>query len=216
MFPVQSNHALRWLLALLALFAVAACTKAPSHAVVPRGAVVLAFGDSVTHGTGAAAGEGYVERLAARSGWDIRNHGVPGDTAENARGRLAAALDETQPALVIVELGGNDFLRRTAEGNVKNYLRKIIQQAKGNNRPVVLVAVPRLSLVGAAVGALSDAPLYAELADEENVVLVADVFADVLSTPALRADAVHPNAEGYARLADGMARQLESAGLLAR
>ena len=79
---------------------------------------------------------------------------------------------------------------------------------------MVLVGVPRLALLAAAVGALSDAPIYAELAGEENVVLVEDVFSDILSDPALKADQIHPNREGYVKLAEGIATKLRSAGLL--
>lgn len=198
----------------LTLLAASGCGRKVGYSTIPRGASVLAFGDSVTHGTGAARGEDWPSQLAALSGWQIHNHGIPGDTAANAKHRIAAALEETQPALVIVELGGNDFLRRQPEAAVKEDLRSIVQAARGAGRPVVLVAVPRLSILGAAVGALSDAPLYAELAGEENLVLVEDVFADTLSTPELRADAIHPNAEGYRRLSDGIAATLREAGLL--
>ena len=152
--------------------------------------------------------------LAALSGWDIRNHGVPGDTAGNARNRIAQALEETNPALVIIELGGNDFLRRRPEAVVKEDLRAIITAAKKTGRPVVLVGVPRLALLAAAVGALSDSPIYAELAGEENVVLIEEVFSEILSTPALKADQIHPNREGYIKLAEGIATTLRSSGLL--
>lgn len=190
------------------------CGRKVGYSAIPSGASVLAFGDSVTHGTGAARGEDWPSRLAALSGWRVHNHGIPGDTAANAKARIAAAITETQPALVIVELGGNDFLRRHPETAVKEDLRAIINAARGSGRAVALVAVPRLSILGAAVGALSDAPLYAELAGEENLVLIEDVFSDILSTPALRADAIHPNADGYLRLSDGIAATLREAGLL--
>ena len=210
------RRAVRHFLALIACITLAACSRGPTHAPLPRGAVVLAFGDSVTHGTGAGNDEDYPSRLARLTGWEVHNHGIPGDTAVNARGRIQAALDETRPALVIVELGGNDFLRRQSEATVKESLRAIVRAAKRDGRPVALVGVPRLSLVGAAVGALSDAPLYEELADEENLVLIEDVFSDILSTPDLRADAIHPNAQGYERLAAGIAAALKESGLIAR
>lgn len=73
---------------------------------------VLAFGDSVTFGTGAAPAEDWPSRLAAMTRWSVINAGIPGDTAEAAIGRIEALLEEHQPALVIIEIGGNDFLRR--------------------------------------------------------------------------------------------------------
>ena len=80
---------------------------------------MLAFGDSVTHGTGAKQGEDYPARLAERTGWKVVNAGIPGDTASAAKARIDGMLRETAPAMVIVELGGNDFLRRRVDRDIK-------------------------------------------------------------------------------------------------
>ncbi|MDA0189770.1 MAG: GDSL-type esterase/lipase family protein [Proteobacteria bacterium] len=205
----------RGILLLLVLACLAGCGEAPRLAALPAGSVVLAFGDSVTHGTGAAPGEDYPARLAALTGWDVRNHGVPGDTAQAARARIAAALEETQPALVLLEIGGNDFLRQRKESQVREDIRAILATVRAQRIPVVLIAVPGFSPLGAAVGRLSDSPIYETLATEEKLPLVANVFADVLSDPALKADAIHPNAHGYRRLAEGIAAALRETGLLA-
>jgi acyl-CoA thioesterase-1 len=77
----------------------------------------------------------------------------------------------------------------------------------------VLVAVPRLSLLRAGVGALKDDGIYAALAEETNVILVEDIFAQVLSDETLRADAVHPNAQGYQVFTNRLIEALGSAGL---
>lgn len=207
---------LRGILLLLALACLAGCGDAPRFAALPAGATVLAFGDSVTHGTGAAPGEDYPAQLALLTGWDVRNHGVPGDTAQAARARIDDAIGETRPALVIVEIGGNDFLRRRQESLVREDIRAILAAARANGIPAVLVAVPKFSPLGAAVGRLADSPIYETLADEEKLPLVANVFTDVLSDPSLKADAIHPNARGYRRLAEGIAATLRDAGLLAR
>jgi acyl-CoA hydrolase len=206
----------RWLFILLAALLLAACGGAKKAQPLPAGATVLAFGDSVTFGTGAGPGEDYPTRLAAITGWNIVNAGLPGDTAEAARGRLAGALEQSNPALVIVELGGNDFLRRRPEAQVKEDLRNILAQVRAAGIPVVLVAVPRFSLLGAAVGALPDAELYEQLAEDEKVPLVPNVFAAILSDPGLKSDQIHPNAEGYRKLAEGIADGLRKAGYLAR
>lgn len=202
-----------WLCMLALLLA---CSRGPDHAPLPPGAVVLAFGDSVTFGTGAAPGEDYPSRLAALSGWQVHNRGVPGDTTATALARLAAALDEIRPALVILEIGGNDFLRRLPESETRDNIRRMLRQIKAAGIPVVLVATPRFSLLGAAVGALPDATLYAELADEEKVPLVPKVFGKVLADPGLKSDQIHPNAAGYRALAEGIAAGLSERGLLAR
>lgn len=218
--PMSKYRISRWnacaaLFACLVLLA-GGCERGQKYSPLPPGSAVLAFGDSVTFGTGAGSGEDYPSRLAAISGWVVHNKGVPGDTTAGAAARLAQALDETQPKLVIVEIGGNDFLRQVGEAEVKQNIRGMLQAAKQAGVPAVLVAVPRFSLLGAALGALPDARLYAELAQEENVPLVAKVFADVLSDPALKADQIHPNAAGYRQLAEGIAASLRKSGLLGR
>ena len=178
------------------------------------GAVVLAFGDSITAGLGAGPGEDFPARLAAATGWQVVNAGVSGDTAREARQRLAPLLAKWQPELVIVELGGNDFLRQAPAARVGGYLREIVRDAQAAGAGVALVAVPRLSLLRASVGALSDSPIYAEIAAEEGVILIPDVLADILSDAGLRADEIHPNAAGYRQLAAGIREALAARGLL--
>jgi acyl-CoA thioesterase-1 len=204
---------------LLALFVsiilfLVACDHSPGYSALPPGASVLALGDSVTYGTGAAKDEDYPSQLAEISGWEIHNLGVPGDTSDGAKARLAAAMDEVQPRLVIVEIGGNDFLRRTPEAQVKENIRNMLRMVKQAGVPVVLVSVPGFSIVGAAVGSLSDAELYEQLAEEEKVPLVPGVFAAVLSSPSLKSDQIHPNAAGYRQMAEGIAASLRKTGLL--
>ncbi len=203
------------LCAVLALVATA-CSRSPQYSSLPAGTQVLAFGDSVTYGTGAAKGEDYPSKLAEISGWEIQNRGLPGDTTEGAMARLATTLEETRPALVILEIGGNDFLRRVPENQTRDNIRSMLKTIRQAGIPVVLVSVPRFSLAGAAFGALPDAKLYAELAKDEAVPLIPDIFADILSDPALKSDQVHPNAAGYVKLAEGIAARLADTGLLAR
>ena len=211
--PVMSRRRFIFSLALSAL--LAACGKAAKLPAIPRGASVLAFGDSVTFGTGAAQGEDWPTLLAALTGWAIANAGIPGDTTAAARTRIGPLLDEFRPALVIVELGGNDFIRRRPHATVKEDLRGIVRAARQAGAQVVLVAVPELSLLGAVAGRPSDAALYAELADEEGVRLVPDVFSSILARPELCADRIHPNARGYREMAAGIHAALRSIGLAA-
>jgi acyl-CoA hydrolase len=190
--------------------------EASPRSVIPSGASVLAIGDSVTFGIGAGKGQDYPAQLAAITGWTIHNHGIPGDTAAGVNDRIAAALAETRPALVLLEIGGNDFLRRKPEAEVKEQIRASLKQIRSNDIPVVLVAVPQASPLGALLGRLPDAPLYAELGHEENVAVVRDVLADVLSEDSLKADAIHPNGAGYKQMAEGIADALTRAGYLRR
>ena len=74
------------------------------------------------------------------------NAGISGDTAREAGSRPRPLLATDQPDLVIVELGGNDFLRQTPATKGKAFMCGIIREAQASGAVVVLVAVPRLSL----------------------------------------------------------------------
>lgn len=213
--PCPQREALaRLRLLLLTIVMLAGCARSTQLTPLPAGSAVLAFGNSITYGSGAAPGDDYPGHLAAISGWQVRNAGIPGETAEEARGRIGTVLAQTRPALVIVESGGNDFLRRRREAMVKEDLRAIVASIRAAGAQVVLVAVPKFSLLGAATGRLPDSPIYAELAREEKLPLVEGVLAAILSDPALKADPIHPNAGGYNKLAEGVAEQLTHVGLL--
>lgn len=213
---IRSPFLLSIVLAALLVFLGGCGREPPRQSSLPPGAAVLAIGDSITHGTGAGEGMDYPARLAAITGWSIHNHGIPGDTAAGVDGRIAAALNDTQPVLVLLEIGGNDFLRQTPEAEVKERIRAILKQIRSRGISVALVAVPRFSPLGAVLGRLPDAPLYAELATEENVAVVPDVLADVLSEDELKADAIHPNGPGYQRMAEGVADALTRSGFYRR
>ena len=210
------THPLRCVASALAvLLLLIACSEPKQeYQVLPAGTVVLAFGDSVTYGTGARSGEDYPSVLAGTTGWNIINAGIPGDTAAEARGRIADLLQEHKPRLVIVELGGNDFLRKRSASKVKQDLLEILQQIDSHGAMVALVGVPQLSLLRAGIGALKDSPIYREIADETGALLIPDVFANVLSDSDLRADQIHPNRQGYRVLSDGIAQEFKSVGLL--
>ncbi|HVK33296.1 MAG TPA: GDSL-type esterase/lipase family protein [Burkholderiaceae bacterium] len=198
----------RALLAALALAAAGCGRKKPTARALPRDSVVLALGDSITHGTGAEPAAAYPAQLAALTGWRVVNGGVPGDTAAQALERLPALLAEHRPALVIVSLGGNDFLRRVAPAETDTALRSVVARTREAGAQVLLVAVPQPSLTAAIGAGLSDHPLYARLADELALPMHAGGWARVLGDAQLRSDQIHANAEGYRVFAEGLAATL--------
>ncbi|MDO4769052.1 MAG: GDSL-type esterase/lipase family protein [Brachymonas sp.] len=180
---------------------------------VPAGSTVLALGDSLTYGTGAAPDAAYPTVLAGLTGWQVINAGVPGDTSAQALQRLPDLLVQHQPRLVIVSIGGNDFLRKLPEDETRAHIKNICQHAQKSGAQVLLVAVPQPSIT-AALGQLSDHPLYADLADELKLPLQRGGWSEVLADADLRSDAVHANAQGYARFAHSLRDTAEAIGLL--
>ena len=209
---------LRMSCAFVAVPWVAACgrKKSQQSRAVPRGATVLALGDSITFGTGTTPEASYPAVLARLTGWNVVNAGIPGDTSAQALARLPDLLQEHKPQLVLVSIGGNDFLRRLGDADVKANIRRIAEQCIAAGAQVLLIGVPRPSLVGAMAGALGDHALYRELAEELKLPLHNEGWSAVLGDEKLRSDQIHANAAGYERFAQGVAATAGVTGLLAK
>jgi lysophospholipase L1-like esterase len=194
---------------------LAACGRKPprGRAVAP-GSTVLALGDSLTYGTGATPETAYPAVLAAATGWDVVNAGIPGHTAAQALERLPGLLEQHRPALVLLSIGGNDFLRRQPEDAARAAIVRICEQALAAGAQVMLIAVPRPSLAARFTGSLDDHPMYQAIAEQLKLPLHARGWADVLQDDGLRADAIHANAAGYRRFAEGLQAAARRAGLL--
>ena len=188
--------------------------KAASASAIPAGATVLALGDSLTQGVGASAETSFPALLAERSGWKVVNAGVSGETSSQIAARLPALLEEHHPALVVLCAGGNDWLRRNSAQAAQTEIARMLQLCKSQGVPVLLVAVPEMSLGAALTGRLKDHPIYADLAKAEKVPLLADAWSEVLGNSAMRADQVHANAAGYARFTELLVGELKSTGFL--
>ena len=200
----------------LLLVTLAGCARDKKTAQpVPPGSTVLALGDSLTFGTGASAETSYPTVLAGLTGWNVVNAGVSGDTSAQALARLPALLAEHQPKLVIVSIGGNDFLRKLPESDTRTHVHAICKQSLAAGAQVLLVAVPRAT-VAAALGQMTDHALYAEVSKDLKIPLQREAWGEVLAQPDLRADAVHANARGYAQFARSVQSTAAAVGLLPR
>ena len=214
MKPTIDRRALLGALVLLAAGAgLPGCDRKPATQPVPAGATVLALGDSLTSGVGASADTAYPAVLQRLTGWKVVNAGVPGDTSTQALARLPGLLQQHQPALVVVSIGGNDFLRRQGASTTRAQVRQICELVRASGAQVLLVAVPELSLLAAA-GRLSDHALYADIADELKIPLHRKGWSAVLADARLRSDTVHANAAGYAEFAQGLVKTLRDSGFL--
>ena len=204
------------LLGALTLGSLAACGRKSGNQAqaLAAGATVLALGDSLTFGSGAAPEQAWPAQLQRRSGWKLVNAGVPGETSTQIAARLPGLLDEHAPALVILCAGGNDFLQQQSATLTQGQLQAMLALLKSRQVPVLLVAVPQLSLMTAVTAKFKDHPLFEQVAGQAKVPLLANAWSEVLSQPALRADQVHANAQGYALFTDTLEARLRSLGFL--
>jgi len=203
-------HVLRrwWVLAIV--LALAACGGDVPH-LPPLGpdAVILAFGDSLTHGNGAAPDESYPAVLARLTGRTVINAGVPGERTPAGAARLPGLLDKYQPGLLILCEGGNDMLRQTRHEQIEANLRRMLEAAKARGVPVVLLGVPEPTLL-----MRETAPFYAHLAESYGVVYDGKTLTEIEGDDALKHDKIHPNARGYAELAQAVYGLLQARGAL--
>ena len=179
---------------------------------LPASSVVLAFGDSLTWGTGASSPAAIWPAALGRlrPGPRIVNTGVPGEaTAEGAR-RLPVAIDENRPATVLLGLGGNDLLRRIPLTEIRANLRAMTELSQRDGLRVLLIAMPQPSVIGALASNFSDHPIYAEVAHATGVDLLKSAWSEILSDAALRSDLIHANDEGYARFAQRLDARLKA------
>ncbi|WP_118810779.1 arylesterase [Neisseria lactamica] len=184
--------------------------SARTHAKIPEGSTVLALGDSLTFGYGANPDESYPAQLQKLTGWNVVNGGVSGDTSAQALSRLPALLAR-KPKLVIVGIGGNDFLRKVPEEQTRANIAKIIETVQKENIPAVLVGVPHITL-GALFGHLSDHPLYEDLSEAYGIPLFGGAWAEILGDNDLKSDQIHANGKGYRRFAEKLSDFLHTQG----
>jgi acyl-CoA thioesterase I len=194
---------------LLAAGLLAGCgSRTPPLPLLGADAVVLAFGDSLTFGTGANVNESYPARLEALIGRRVVSAGVPGETSAAGLARLPAVLEEAKPQLVILCEGGNDFLQKLDEAQTANNLRAMVRIVRSQGAQVVLIAVPKPGLFPSPAG------FYASVAKEFGVPQEETALRKILTDNALKSDLVHPNAAGYARLAEAIAALLRKTGAI--
>jgi lysophospholipase L1-like esterase len=206
-FPMD-GASLRPCILLLLAFALAGCGGAPQLSKLPADAVLLAFGDSLTFGTGAQAEASYpavLEKLIGRKVWSA---GVPGEVSAAGLARLPSALDYYQPRLLLLCHGGNDFLRKLGNAQAAENLRAMVRLARQRGMDVVLIAVPKPGLFP------SPPDFYGEIAKEFALPHEEAALTAILRDNELKSDVAHPNARGYAKLAAAIAALLKKSGAL--
>ena len=198
-------HLLRASLAAL-LLAVSGCAKEAKLPPLAADAVLLAFGDSLTFGTGASEEESYPAQLARLTGRRVVREGNPGEVSAAGLARLPAALDEHQPKLLLLCHGGNDFLRRQPKQQAAENVRAMVRLAKSRGVEVLLIGTPEPGFT------VTPPAFYEEIAKEFGIPYEGEVLGKILKDGSLKADQIHPNANGYRLMADRVFALLKRAG----
>ena len=188
------------------LFLLIACGESPSLVPLGTDAKILAFGDSLTFGTGAKAPESYPAVLSQLSAREVIRSGVPGELSGAGLRRLPQVLAEHQPDLVILCHGGNDLLRKQSRAAAAQNIETMIRSIQDIGAQVILVGVPAPSLL------LSDADFYEQVAEKTEVLYAEGIVSSILADAALKSDPAHPNAAGYRKFAQELFELMRSAG----
>jgi len=199
---------LRCLLVLIATLVLMSCTQAPQLPKLSPQAVILAFGDSLTYGLGVAPEQSYPVLLSTMTGHRVINAGISGELSAEGFARLPQLLHETQPELIIICHGANDILRGMSLKHADENLRAMIQLAQQRGIAVVMLAVPKFSIM------LSPADFYETIAKDRNVPIEADILSTVLADHKLKSDQIHPNSKGYRLMAEAVFALLQKSGAL--
>jgi lysophospholipase L1-like esterase len=192
-----------------AVLASAGCSRSqPELPVLETNATVLAFGDSITRGSGAGVRESYPVVLGELIGRRVVNAGKAGELSRDGLKRLPGLLASYSPRLVILTHGGNDLLRLMDQRETEENLRQMILLVQRHGVSLVLVGVPAPGIM------LSPPGLYKNLAEQFNLPYEDDMLSYIYRRTSLKSDPIHPNARGYRKLAQSLAALLRESGAL--
>lgn len=188
---------------------ISACDQQVTSLRLPEDAVILAFGDSLTYGTGASERQDYPSILSELTALEVINAGIPGEITGNGLKRLPGLLDRHQPDLLILIHGGNDILRKIPRKHTATNLELMLHEANQRNISVIMLGVPNPSLF-----LMSSADIYQTIADKKQIPVNLDVLPEILSDSSLKSDTIHPNNEGYRIMAESIYHLMQDCGAL--
>ena len=154
------------------------------------GQTVVAFGDSLTAGYCAGKDKAYPAVLGRMINRPVVNLGLSGDTAANAPARLPQVL-QANPYMVLIEFGGNDFMRSVPFDQTEQAIRQIVDEVQSAGAVAVLVDT------GGYPGMSRYTKLYKQIAKEKQALFVPGILDGIFGKSKYKADPIHPNAAGY-------------------
>ncbi len=159
------------------------------------GTEIIAFGDSLVEGVGSTVGNDFVSLLSKKTGREIMNLGISGNTTEDGLKRIGE-IEKYNPKVVMILLGGNDAIRRIKTETTFKNLELIIQKVHSTGAVVLLLGVKG--------GLLGDKfkPEFKEISQKYRTAFVPNVLDGLFGNPKFMSDGIHPNDEGYKIIAE--------------
>ena len=167
------------------------------------GETIICFGDSLTEGVGAEPGEEYPTILSRLLGMRVVNAGQRGDTTAQALERINTSVVNKNPRLVILLLGGNDFLRQIPTRETRQNLKELVRKIQDHGAMV--------AIAGIKLGFFTDeyGRIFEETAAEFDAIYIPQVMKGIFNDTKLRSDQIHPNSAGYRLIAERIAKKIK-------
>jgi len=184
----------------VAFIALSGCAKRETKNIDSKGIGIICFGDSLTFGYGANPGEDYPSALAKMTKIPVINVGIDGDTSTEGLKRIETDVLDRNPLLVIIEFGGNDFLRQIPPETTAKNIEEMIVMIQSHG---VMVAIADVS-----ISVIMDDynKEFKRLAKKYNAIFIPSLLNGILTKPSLKSDFIHPNADGYKMIAQRVYR----------
>ncbi|MBU1726106.1 MAG: hypothetical protein KJ880_00530 [Candidatus Omnitrophica bacterium] len=164
---------------------------------------IICFGDSLTFGYGANTGEDYPTELAKLVNVPVINAGIDADTSIEGIRRLKTDVLERDPLLVIIEFGGNDFLRKVPMATTLKIIREMTDKVQEKGAMVAIVDISAGMFLREYRVAL------ANLAREKQAIFIPSILSGIITNPSMKSDFLHPNGSGYKIIANRVYRVIE-------
>lgn len=193
---------MRKIFIVLFLFCLGACAKEEITNYPPKAGPIVAFGDSITYGYEVSAEEAYPALLEKMWHREVINLGVSGDTSLNAHARKEE-LKDLQPSFVLIEFGGNDFLKKVPQEQTQKALEDIVDYIQNLGAVAVLVDT------GGHGPMNTYTKINKTIAKQKNALYVEGIMNGIFTDRSLKADAIHPNQKGHQIIADRIDKVLK-------
>lgn len=176
------------------------CARREIKNIDSKGANIICFGDSITFGYGATKGEDYPAVLSGMVNVPVINAGIDGDTTSEALKRLKSDVLDREPLLVLIEFSGNDFLKKIPRQVTADNIRQMARLIQAAGAMVAIVDV------SAGMFLKEYRAAFAKLARQENAIFIPAILSGIITNPSMKSDFLHPNAKGYAAIAQKVYR----------
>ena len=188
---MKRNKILLLIFISLCVLALFGCAKREITNLGSKGKNIICFGDSITFGYGANMGEDFPTQLGKLMDAPVINAGVSGDTSTEALARLEKDVLEKDPRLVLIEFGGNDFIKNVPmEETIKN-TEEMIDRIQARGAMVAVVDISAGMFMRAYHG------VFERIAAKKNAIFIPCVLDKIITNPSMKSDFLHPNGSGY-------------------